>query len=101
MKRVNSSGKREEAEKKKFSQTNIHNIIAGPDRSALLFLLSENIERKRTMQTASMRQNIFKNLKTHGNTAFGSVRPYAPISLPDNEHLFGYSIGKLSVRLRC
>ena len=53
------------------------------------------------MQTASMRQNIFKNLKTHGNTAFGSVRPYALISLPDNEHLFGYSIGKLSVRLRC
>ena len=65
------------------------------------FLLSENIERKRTMQTASMRQNIFKNLKTHGNTAFGSVRPYAPISLLDNEHLFDYSIGKLSVRLRC
>ena len=76
-------------------------IIAGPDRSALLFLLSENIERKRTMQTASMRQNKFKNLKTPGNTAFGSVRPYAPISLLDNEHLFDYSIGKLSVRLRC
>ena len=48
-----------------------------------------------------MRQNLLKNLRTLGNTAFGSVRPYAPISLLDNEHLFGYSIGKLSVRLRC
>ena len=48
-----------------------------------------------------MRQNKFINLKTPGNTAFGSVRPYAPISLLDNDHLFGYSIGKLSVRLRC
>ena len=48
-----------------------------------------------------MRQNLLKNLKTLGNTAFGSVRPYALISLPDNKHFIGYGIGKLSARLRC
>ena len=36
MKRVNSLGKREEAEKKKFSQTNIHNIM----KKATLALLA-------------------------------------------------------------
>ena len=53
------------------------------------------------MQTASMRQDLLKNLKTLGNTAFGSVRPYAPISFLDNKHLFDYGIGDFSARLRC
>ena len=48
-----------------------------------------------------MRQNLIKDLKTLGNTAFGSVRPYASISILDNKHLFGYSIGDFSARLRC
>ena len=48
-----------------------------------------------------MRQNLLKNLRALGNTAFGSVRPYAPISLQDNKHLLGYGIGDFSARLRC
>ena len=48
-----------------------------------------------------MRQKLLKNLRTLGNTAFGSIRPYALISLPDNKHLFGYCIGDFSARLRC
>lgn len=48
-----------------------------------------------------MRQNLIKNLKALGKTAFGSIRPYAPISLQDNKHLFDYGIGDFSARLRC
>jgi hypothetical protein len=41
------------------------------------------------------------NLKTLGNTAFGSVCGYAPISLLDNDYRFDESISKIFGRLRC
>ena len=46
------------------------------------------------MQTASMRQKLLMNLKTLGNTAFGSICSFAPISLLDNDHRYVTSIGK-------
>jgi len=59
------------------------NCRSGSFSTFFIFGIFEWSERKRTMQTASMRQKSLMNLRTPGNSAFGSVCSFALISLLD------------------